>query len=109
MHYSNKKFLVQVERAETDGYLDFGETVQPYFKGNLIATDEYGNQSVLTESYFYENFIGVRKLRKTKTPRKSPFEAAYAQQLVEFGSLPNQEEDQDYIKGTQALVNNKAF
>jgi hypothetical protein len=97
MYYANKKFLVQVERAETDGYLDFGETAQPYFEGNMIATDEYGNQSVLTENYFYENFVGVRKLRKGKTPRKSIED--YAKGYIEMGQLVKQsnENDENYI------------
>lgn len=108
MYYSNKKFLVQVERAETDGYLDFGETVQPYFKGNIIATDQYGNQSVMTESYFYANYEKVRKLQKTKTIRKSPFELAYAEQLSNF-NLDNNVESQEYIDGTLELTKNKAI
>jgi hypothetical protein len=96
------------ERAEEDGYIEYGESVQTYFKGNMILTDEYGNQSVVTEETFYNNYTGVRKLYKSKTPRKSPFELAYAEQLVNF-SLENNVEDNEYINGTRELLKNKAF
>jgi hypothetical protein len=111
MYYSHKKFLVQVEIAETDGYLDFGETVQPYFKGNLIATDEHGNQSILPENYFQDHYISVQKVESKPKKKKMSIEAqeAFMNGLMEYGSLPNNVECEDYIKGQMELSKNKAF
>jgi hypothetical protein len=107
MLFANKKFLVQVERAETDGFIDYGETVQPYFAGDLLALDEFGTQSVVSENYFYENYVGVRKLHKTKTKCKSPFEL---QQIAEgYNCLNSSIEDESYINGQMELTRNKAF
>jgi hypothetical protein len=100
MYFSNKRFLVQAERAEEDGFIDYGESVQPYFVGNIILKDEFGCQSVVTEQYFYDNYVGVRKLYKSKTPRKSPFELqAMAEGYATMGELVKQsnENNEDYI------------
>jgi hypothetical protein len=95
MYYSHKKFLVQVERAESDGYLDYGETVQPYFKGNLIATDEHGNHSILPENYFQDHYIKVQKVEKKKSYNLDELASGY----LEMGQLVKQsnENDEDYI------------
>jgi hypothetical protein len=105
MYYVNEKNLIQVERAEED-FMLYG--VHPVKAGDLIGTDPTGFQYVIDEDVFYSNYVGVRKIRQPRKPRKSPFELAYAEQLVNF-SLENNVEDSNYIEGTKKLISNKAF
>lgn len=97
VHYSHRKHLLHIERAEDDGFIDSIEGIQPVSKGDLIGCDEFGNRFVVSEEYFYDNYVPVRKLRKTKTQRKSPFEIENA--YIEMGKLVKQsnEEGQNYI------------
>jgi hypothetical protein len=108
MLYANNKFLVSVERVDEDGELHTVNGSIPVWKGNLIMTDQYGNQSVTTESYFYENHTPVRKMKHAQPKKKkSPFEI---QQIAEgYNCLKNSIEDESYINGQMELTRNKAF
>jgi hypothetical protein len=55
-----------------------------------------------------EDYVSVKKVETPRIRTISPFEEAYARQLVEFDSL-NQEEDDEYITGTKDLISNKAL
>lgn len=93
MYYVKKENLVQVDRGN---------------QGEIITTDEFGKQQVVTEDEFYSEYVGVRKLKKTRTKSKSPFELAYIEQLANF-KLESNEESQDYINSMKSLVQNKPF
>jgi hypothetical protein len=93
MYFAHRNFTVRVERAEDDGFLDTIDGLSVIKKGDMIATNESGSQFVIDENYFYDTYIPVRKLRKTKTPRKSPFEMAEIEESYKQ-SWVNQE---DYI------------
>ncbi|WP_202652106.1 hypothetical protein [Neobacillus paridis] len=107
MLYANKQFLVSVTKVEADGELHTPEVTLPVYKNNLIATDQNGNQFVLTDSHFLENYIPVEKV-ETKSKRrlnKSPFELAELEEVYKQNWV-GAEEDQ-YIYGTKKLANNK--
>lgn len=94
MFYVHRYSIVEADRGEN---------------GNIIITDELGNKREINDKDFYDDYVVVRKLRKTKTIRQSsPFEIAYAEQLANF-SLDNNVEDEQYITGTKNLTSNKAF
>jgi hypothetical protein len=104
VHYSHRKHLLHVERAEDDGFLDSAEGLQIVKKNDLLGCDEFGNRFVISEDYFYDNYVPVKKMRVTKTSRKSPFEPAYEEAYKQnWVSL----EDEQYINGTYAISKNK--
>jgi hypothetical protein len=78
MEYAHRKALVNVERAEDDGFLDTISGLQVIRKGDLISTNEFGHSNVINEEDFHENYIKVKRLSKPKTPRKSMDEIAEA-------------------------------
>jgi hypothetical protein len=98
MYYAQKKFLVTVDRAEETGELLTMQGEIPVRPTDIIATDQFGTQFIMTDKYFYDNYTPVRKMKKTKTPRKSTLEE-YANAYLEMGDLVKQsnEEDQNYI------------
>jgi hypothetical protein len=74
--------------------------VHPVKAGDLIGTDPTGFQYVIDEDVFYSNYVGVRKIRQPRKPRKSPFEmAAIAEAYQEMGNLvkKSNENDENYI------------
>jgi hypothetical protein len=98
MYYAQKKFLVTVYRAEETGELLTMQGEIPVRPTDIIATDQFGTQFVMTDKYFYENHVPVRKIKKTKTPRKSQLEE-YANAYIEMGELVKQsnENNENYI------------
>lgn len=96
MYFANKRFLVSVERAEEDGELLTMEGEIPVRPTDIIATDQLGTQFVMTDKYFYENYVPVRKMRKK--PSKTTLEQ-YASAYLEMGELVKQsnENNEDYI------------
>jgi hypothetical protein len=108
-YYSHKKSLIQVERLEDDDVLITQSGNIPVRKGTLVAKDDVGNTYPLNDEDFHSNYAMVNKVEKIKTPRISEFEEAYAQQLMEFGSLESNFEDENYISETLELSKNKAF
>jgi hypothetical protein len=93
MYYASKRFLVQVERPEQEGEIITQYGSIPVKPTDIVATDEFGIQFVMTDRHFHENYIPVRKLEKTKTSRKSPFEMAELEEAYKQNWV-NQE---DYI------------
>lgn len=92
MQYVHKDLLMEAERGEN---------------GEIILKSDRINSKV-SDQEFYDNYVAVRKLRKVKTTRKSPFEVMYAEKLSNF-SLDSNVEDEQYIEGTKELISNKAF
>jgi hypothetical protein len=107
MKFVNPINVLEVERADEDTLL-YG--VHEVKAGSLIQTDATGFKSVIEdEEKFYKENIPVREMKHSKPiVSKSPFELAYAEQLVNF-SLENNVEDSNYIEGTKKLISNKAF
>lgn len=102
--YSHKKFTIQVEKATEDVTLHsmYGDF---YVKaGELICTDETGNQYVITEKHLQDNYIPIKKISKTQTVKKSPFEEAYTQALMGFSGLDSNVESDEYINGQRELL-----
>jgi hypothetical protein len=98
MYYASKRFLVQVEKPEQEGEIITQYGSIPVKPTDIVATDEFGIQFVMTENYFNDNYVPVEKVK-----RNFDLEAmakAYAE------ALPNQEENETYINGTKELINN---
>lgn len=98
-YFAHRKHLVHIEKAEMDGFLHTIDGIQPVTAGDNIGCDEFGNRFVINDKYFLDNYVPVRKLQKTKTQRKSPFEEQYANAYLEMGELVKQsnENDENYI------------
>jgi hypothetical protein len=108
--YAHKNFLVHVNRVEEEGTVQTQSGVLPVFVGDILTTDEYGNTTVMNERYFLDNYVEVEKVKPKQRKRKvSPFEQEYTKQLMEFGCLESNVEDQEYISGQMELTKNKAF
>jgi hypothetical protein len=108
-YYSHKKSLIQVERIEDDDVLITQSGNIPVRKGTLIAKDDFGNTYPINEEDFNSNYALVKKVEKPNTSRMSPFEETYAQQLMEFGSLDSNFEDEKYISKTLELSKNNLY
>lgn len=98
-YYSHRKHLIHVEEANGDGFLHTIEGIQPVKYKDKIAVDEFGNQFVIPLKYFNDTYVEVQKVESdpVRKRQKSPFEEQYERRLMEFGSLPNPFEDQEYI------------
>ncbi|MED3562415.1 hypothetical protein [Bacillus xiapuensis] len=105
MYYVHKKHIMTAQKIEKDSMIptQIGETLA--LEDQIALKDCYGNVDIVNEEWLNDNYVLVKKERKQIKPQKSPFEEMYAKQLVEFGSLPNQEEELEYITGTQDLIN----
>jgi hypothetical protein len=106
MYYVHMGDLLSVNRVEEDGTLLTQSSEVPVKTGDIIITNEFGNSSVVPEDTFYKFYKPVRKVRKSRKPTTSPFEEAYAKQLMEF-SLDSNIESDEYITGTRDLIQNK--
>jgi hypothetical protein len=93
MYYSSKRFLVQVERPEQEGEIHTIYGTLPVKPTDILATDEFGTQFIMSDQYFSDNYVPVKKVNKTKTPRKSPFEMAE----IEEAYKQNWVNQDDYI------------
>lgn len=106
IYYIDKRFLGKITDVEDDGFLTTISGDIPVFKGQKIFKNAQDENIVMSNKAFNENYILVKRVeRKQSKPQMSPFEEMYAKQLMEFGSLDNQEEDEKYIIGTQELIN----
>lgn len=104
MYYASKRFLVQVERPEQEGEIHTIYGTLPVKPNDVLATDEFGVQFVMSEDYFKNNYVAVKKVEpKPRITQKSPFEEAYAQALMGF-SLESNVESDEYINGTKELI-----
>lgn len=68
--------------------------------GDVIIKDQSGELIFMGEKAFKENYIPIKKVERTRTKRKSPFElAAITEGYSTMGELVKQsnEEDQNYI------------
>lgn len=108
MYYADKRSLLTVVRAEEDGILHTINGDFPVNKGNIISTNQFGNQSVMTESYFYEYHEPVRKIRKK---RNKPNIEDIAKGYAEMGYLVDEsnKNNENYIFETNQLTQNKAL
>jgi hypothetical protein len=107
-YYAHKKFLIRVHIAESDGFLETAKGIEVVKAGDKIGTNEIGDQFVIPNEYFNKYYEEVEKVEpKFRKKSKSPFELEYEKSLVEFGSLPNPFEDDEYINGTYELSKNK--
>lgn len=93
MHYASKRFLVQVERPEQEGEIHTIHGTLPVKPNDILATDEFGVQFVMTEKYFSDNYVPVQKVK-----RDFDLEAM-ANAYAEMGELVKQsnENNEDYI------------
>jgi hypothetical protein len=105
MLYAHKNGLVSVARVTEKGTLLTQSGELPVFPNELILCDQHGNTYPVSEKWFNENYIEVEKVQ----PKPSQFEQEYTKQLMEFGSLENNIEDQEYIDGQRKLIANKPF
>lgn len=94
---AHKKFLVNVIEAEEDGVLNTVDGTLNVRKGDLILHNQLGEQSVVSKSYYNENYFQVQKVKKS-----SEFAKSYAQAASEF-SLDSQFENPDYITKTKEI------
>lgn len=98
--YAHKSFVGEVERAEKDGTIFMFQEEIPYKVGELIFTGVNNEQQILSESTFKNYFIPVEK-RKANVDLDE-----MAKGYMEMAYL-NQEEDEDYIVKTKALISDK--
>jgi siroheme synthase len=93
MLYADKRFLVHVNKAETDGELLTINGSIPVRKGDVITTNQLGNQSVLSEVVFDNNYDAVKKAKKRNTYDLDDIASAY----MEMGKLIEETNNDDYI------------
>jgi hypothetical protein len=93
MYYSSKRYLVQVERPEQEGEIHTIYGTLPVKPNDVLATDEFGVQFVMSEKHFQENYVPVEKIKKDIDI--DAMASAYAQ----TGELVKQsnENNEDYI------------
>jgi hypothetical protein len=97
-YYASKRFLVQVERPEQEGEIHTIHGTLPVKPTDIVATDEFGVQYIMSERHFQDNYVPVEKVKRNFD--LDAMAKAYAE------ALPNQEEDETYINGTKELINN---
>jgi hypothetical protein len=92
-YYASKRFLVQVERPEQEGEIHTIHGTLPVKPTDIVATDEFGVQYVMSEKHFSENYLPVQKVK-----RNFDLEAM-ANAYAEMGDLVKQSNDnnEDYI------------
>jgi hypothetical protein len=78
MLYADKRFLVHAIKTE--------------IVGDIITTDQLGNQSVIPEGHFEENYIHVKKAKKINTYDIADIADNYAQ-----GWITESNNQEDYI------------
>lgn len=106
-YFAHRQFLVQVEKAESDGWLETIEGIHPITKGSYIATNELGHKFVVNEKFFLDSYVPVNKVepKQHRKPKMSPFEQeAFIKGLMEQSSMPSQFESDDYINGQRELI-----
>jgi hypothetical protein len=103
-YFAHRKHLIHIEKAEMDGFLHTIDGIQVVTACDNLGCDEFGNRFVINDKYFLDNYVPVRKLVKTKTIRKSPFEEQYEDAYKQSWVSP---EDKQYIKGTYEISKNK--
>lgn len=83
--YAHKSFLVHLNRAESDGILQTMEVDLPVRKGELIATDQRGRQTILTDDILERDYVPVEKVQMLveKPKKKNPFAGMSDEQLTE--------------------------
>jgi hypothetical protein len=89
MLYADKRFLVHANKTEIDG--------------DIITTDQLGNQSVIPEGRFEENFTPCEKAKKRNTYNIADIADNYAQ-----GWITESNNQEDYIfEVKDKYINNK--
>lgn len=104
MYYAHKKYLyTSMMEADADGeVLTMFGSIQ-CLKGDKIATNWYGDQTVIPKGQDEEYYVPVELKQRIKASKKvSRLGEQYVGQLLESPPL-NQEEDQDYINGTRKI------
>jgi hypothetical protein len=93
MYYSSKRYLVQVERPKQEGEIHTIYGTLPVNPNDVLATDEFGVQFIMSEKYFNDNYVPVEKIKKDIDI--DAMSATYA----EMGELIKQsnENNEDYI------------
>jgi hypothetical protein len=93
MYYASKRFLVQVERPEQEGEIITQYGSIPVKPTDIVATDEFGIQFVMTDQYFSDNYVPVEKVKKDIDID------AMANAYAQMGELIKQsnENNEDYI------------
>lgn len=87
MYYTQKNHLVEVERVDE----------------GMLLTNELGNSFTVSEEWFYENYVQVKKMRKKPSkPSIDDLASAYR----EIGELVKEsnENNEDYIFDTKMKV-----
>lgn len=105
-YYASKRFLVQVERPEQEGEIHTIHGTLPVKPNDILATDEFGVQFVMSDKHFHEHYVPVKKIEtKPRKPKMSPFEQEeFIKALLEQSSMPSQFESEEYIIGQKALL-----
>lgn len=86
----HKSFYVNVEEFDDDKYL---------------LTDYSGRQQKLRKELFERDYVVIQEEKpKRRKQQLSPFELEFAKQLMEFGSLESNVEDDNYINGTKSIM-----
>jgi hypothetical protein len=89
MLYADKRFLVHANKTEIDG--------------DIITTDQLGNQLVIPEGRFEEDFTPVKKAKKRNTYNIADIADNYAQ-----GWITESNNQEDYIfEVKDKYINNK--
>lgn len=101
--YARKSSIVDVEFPQEDGFVLASSGNLPYYKGDVITRNRYGDREVYTRNTFDEFFTPVVEVN-TSEDFKKEFENAYANWN---GSELNSNEDEDYITETLNVIYNK--
>ncbi|TCJ01055.1 hypothetical protein [Cytobacillus praedii] len=110
MKYARKSAIVDVEIAQDNGLISTWSGEMPYFKGDVITKNEFGEVNVLTEQIFENYYTPIKKVEVRQSPQLSPFEEQYIAAYANYtGEELSQEEKQEYILAMQEMATNKAF
>lgn len=100
MKYVKKSAIVDVEFAQENGLANTWSGDLPYFQGDAITTNEYGEVNVWSRQVFEDNFTPLQKVEAEHEFTYDDLESGYAQDWVG-------DEDENYIKSMQEMAEGK--
>lgn len=62
MNFAHNKFLGHVTKVCENGVLETANGSIPVVKGELIFTNGYGQQEIITNDYFQKHYVPVKKM-----------------------------------------------
>lgn len=102
MKYARKSAIVDIEIAQENGFVSTWSGDIPYFKNNIIASNDEGDVTVVTQEVFDRIFTPILEKESVKTEfTNEQIESDYTQPWV--GN-----DNEDYISWMK-IGTNKAF